>query len=59
MEIENEEVQGNKNPIPEIISPHCMLPRPDALHIQFKQHVVSDDIDTLTKFNKVTKVLLG
>ena len=59
LKTEKEEVQKSKNPTPGTISPHSVLPRPDALHIQFKQHVVSDDIDTLTKFNKVTSGLLG
>ena len=54
MKTENKEVQGNEIATAGIMSPHCELSRPDALHIQFKQHVVSDDIDTLSKFNKVT-----
>ena len=54
MKTKNKEVQGDEIATPGIMSPHCELSRPDALHIQFKQHVVSDDIDTLSKFNKVT-----
>ena len=53
MKTENKEAKGNEI-APGVMSPHCELSRPDAVHIQFKQHVVSDDIDTLSKFNKVT-----
>ena len=59
LKTEKKEVQRSTYPTPGTISPHSAHPRPDALHIQFKQHVVSDDIDTLTKFNKVTSGLLG